>query len=288
MDGWGTLFGPPDAPSAETDPSRRWVLELLRRSETSLTPAELTHRVRRERKVDRRAARALIQSLVAENLLAYADRHGRTVVEISLRRPVALSERVVVAPPDISVAKKTGQVVVRLQGGPAFGDGAHPTTRLSVQAIDRLLAQMVASCDCQLERTLDIGCGSGILALTALTLGIRRAVALDIDPLARAETAANARRNEMTERLAVSGDTLETLSPPFHLIIANLRPPTLRKMLPEIKRLAAPEAGLVLSGFRSEEAGALFEAVESAGIVRVHHAHEAGWAAAAFRFGEKA
>jgi ribosomal protein L11 methylase PrmA len=58
-------------------------------------------------------------------------------------------------------------------------------------------------------------------------------------------------------------------------------------MLPEIKRLAAPEAGLVLSGFRSEEADSLFETVESAGITRVHTAHERGWAAGTFQLGEK-
>jgi ribosomal protein L11 methyltransferase len=195
-----------------------------------------------------------------------------------------LSDRVVIAPPGISVPGKPGGVVVRLRGGPAFGDGGHPTTRLSVGAIDRLFARRADASHPSLESALDIGCGSGILALTALALGVRRAVALDIDPLARAETAANGRLNGMADRLRVSGEGLESFSPPFHLIMANLRPPTLRKMLPEIKRLAAPDAGLILSGFRSEEAEDLFETVESAGITRVGHANEAGWAAGTFIF----
>ncbi|MFP4390763.1 MAG: 50S ribosomal protein L11 methyltransferase [Desulfococcaceae bacterium] len=277
-----SISRPAEVSRSETHSSRQWILDLLARSESSLTPAQLTDRIRRKTNLERREARALIRSLVAENLLTYADRHGRTVVEISLRRPVALSDRVVIAPPGISVPEKSGRVVVRLQGGPAFGDGGHPTTRLSVQAIDGFLARPANMSNPPLERALDIGCGSGILALTALALGVRRAVGLDIDPLARAETVANARLNEMANRLTVSGDALETLSPPFHLIIANLRPPTLRKMLPEIKRLAATEAGLVLSGFRSEEAEDLFRTVESAGIKLVHHSQERGWAAGAF------
>jgi ribosomal protein L11 methylase PrmA len=278
---------PADGVRSETVSHRQWILDLLARSETSLTPAALTDLIRREFQLERREARALVRSLVAENQLTYADRHGRTVVEISLQRPVELSDRVVIAPPGLSVPEEPGKVVVRIQGGPAFGDGGHPTTRLSVQAIDRLLARMAGSSVPVPERALDIGCGSGILALTALALGVRRAAALDIDPLARADTIANAKFNEMIGRLTVSGDGLKTLHPPFGLILANLRPPTLRRMLPQMQRLASPGAGMVLSGFRTEEAEDLFETVESVGITLVHRARERGWAAGMFQFGEK-
>lgn len=279
-------FSSPDSPFAETRPDVRAVLDLLRGTEASLTPSALTARIVRDWGLDRRAARALIRDLVAANLLAYADRHGRTVVEISRNRPVCLSARVVVAPPECTVPEHPGHVVVRIQGGPAFGDGGHPTTRLSVRAIDRLLEKITASGNPPLRMALDIGTGSGILALTALALGVHRAIALDIDPLARADASANARFNRMENRLTVSGEGVDTLDPPFDLILANLRPPTLRRMLPDLRRLAPPGAGLVLSGFRDEEAEDLFETVESAGIVRIRDAREGGWAAGTFRFAD--
>ena len=277
---------PPNVPVSENDPEARTVLDILGRSEAGLTPAALAARIVRERGLDRRAAKERIRRLICSGLLAYADRHGRTVIEISRQRPVVLSRRVIVAPPGFATPERPDGVVVRLRHGPAFGDGGHPTTRLSVRALDRLLAEMVDSGYPSLRTALDIGAGSGILALTALALGVRRAIALDIDALARAETVANARLNGMDARLVVSGDGLETLAPPVDLILANLRPPTLRRLLPDMRRLAAPGAGLVLSGFRDEEAEDLFETAESTGLVPIRDAREGRWAAGTFRFGD--
>lgn len=304
-------FDPPDdSPGhAETDPAHRRILDLLSEAETHLTPAELTARIARETGLSRREAKGTIRRLVAAGRLAYADRHGRTVVELSRLRAIAMSERVILAPPGISVPHRPGRVVVRLRPGPAFGDGGHPTSALSVRAIDRLLRPGRAgfpdsegtmgewedrgpgadagksATPYSVHRVLDVGTGSGILVLVALALGAREGVAVDIDPLAREETRANARLNGMEERLRVSGADIRTVSPPFDLILANLRPPTLRALLPELRRLARPGAGVALSGFRVAEAPPLFQTVEAAGFETTWEGRDRGWAAGTFRYG---
>jgi ribosomal protein L11 methyltransferase len=155
-------------------------------------------------------------------------------------RPVAIGERLLVAPP-WDVPQAPGREVLVIEPGMAFGTGRHATTRACLEAIEAALAvDPVAS-------ALDVGTGSGVLALALARLGVRRVVALDTDaavvPIARANLVRNA-----AGRVVVVAGPLAALRARFDLVVANLLADAI---VAEADALAAHvEAGgrLVLSG----------------------------------------
>ncbi len=126
--------------------------------------------------------------------------------------------------------------------GRAFGTGTHETTRLCLG----LLAEQARRAP--LGRVLDVGCGTGILAVAARQLGATRAVALDFDPEATASARRHARLNgvELDVLLADGGRALRAGT--FDLLLANLMAPLLLERRDELHALVAPGGGLILSG----------------------------------------
>lgn len=153
-------------------------------------------------------------------------------------RPLRFGRRLWVHPGDGTVDDPAA-VVVRLDPGLAFGTGTHPTTALALKWLDGL--------DLDGRRVLDFGCGSGILAIAALRLGARTAVACDIDPQALLATRDNARRNAVGERLAVVPDA----PPPrgdFDVVLANILADTLVREAATLAAHLRPGGRLLLSG----------------------------------------
>ncbi len=100
-------------------------------------------------------------------------------------------------------------------------------------------------------RTLvDVGCGSGVLALAGLKLGVDRAVAIDISPQAFVASRANAELNHVKDRLLLVRASPEAIAGRFDLVLANLPMPILRDKMAELVRLSGDAASLVLSGFQ--------------------------------------
>ncbi len=150
--------------------------------------------------------------------------------------------RVVVWPPWLPLGPLApGEVVVEVDPGSAFGHGAHPTTRLCLDALDRLIAGDDVD-------VLDVGCGSGVLAIAAVRLGARRAVGTDIEPAAVEATRANAERNGMADRVEarLAGD--EPPDQRYGIVVANIGDATLRELAPMLVAAVAPGGALVLSG----------------------------------------
>jgi len=112
----------------------------------------------------------------------------------------------------------------------------------------RLMLQDLKERCCQ--NLVDVGCGSGILALAGLKLGVELAVALDISHQALATSRANAELNNLKDRLLLVKGSAEALAGRFDLVLANLPVPTLTDHLAELVRLCGDEASLVLSGFQ--------------------------------------
>ena len=163
-------------------------------------------------------------------------------------RPIEVSPRLVVRPPFAAFAPAAGQHELLIEPRQAFGTGSHASTGLALAALDAVLAVRSA------EHVLDVGCGSGVLALAALRLGARRAVACDVDPLAAREAADNARRNELGERLAAFVGTLAALrASDFDLVLANLLRSELAPLLPDLIDRLRRGGALVLSGLLASE-----------------------------------
>ena len=116
-------------------------------------------------------------------------------------QPLRIGQRLLVRPRWIDVALAEGDIEIALDPGMAFGTGTHPTTQLCLEALETAVPPG--------GDALDLGCGSGILAIAAAKLGARHVLALDIDPLAVAATRDNARANGVAQRITVRQGSLE-------------------------------------------------------------------------------
>ena len=149
---------------------------------------------------------------------------------------------------------------------------SHPTTHLCLDLLKTALASRRS------ETVLDVGCGSGILALAALTLGAAQAVALDISGRAARKTRANAHRNGLLPRLAVIRGSTECLRGPFGLIVANLPWGVHLEKVEEFTRLAGPEGALIIAGFRDTQVEPLLTGYLSRGWSVLEHRSRDAWA----------
>ncbi len=178
--------------------------------------------------------------------------------------------------------RQPGDTVIAMDPGMAFGTGLHPTTRLCLAGIERwadagLLARGGAR-DGH-ARLLDVGCGSGILAIAAGLLGAGELVGVDTDPIAVEASLANARRNRLARRLRVRQGSLPAGSGVFDLVVANLIASVLVALAEDLAAELVPGGRLLASGIfidREAEVRAAFEAV---GLRVVDRAAEGDWVA---------
>ena len=164
--------------------------------------------------------------------------------------PMRFGRRLWVCPEDVA-RPAADAVVVRLDPGLAFGTGTHPTTALCLEWLDSL--------DLDGKSVIDYGAGSGILAIAALKLGAKSAVAYDIDPQAITASRANAERNGVADRLEVTirrGD----LDSPADIVVANILAGPLVKLETHILDLTITGGKLALSGILSEQVTEVVEA----------------------------
>lgn len=164
-------------------------------------------------------------------------------------RPMRFGHRLWVCPAGIRPADAGLQpVCIDLDPGLAFGTGTHPTTALCLEWLDgaRLHGKTV----------IDYGCGSGVLAIAAIKLGARRAVAVDIDPQAILATHDNATRNEVADRIHAT--TVAAFEPTAcDIVLANILAGPLETLAPQLAQLVVPGGSIVLSGLLAAQAAPL-------------------------------
>lgn len=173
-------------------------------------------------------------------------------------RPMRFGERLWVVPGGMALpedAEAAAAVVVELDPGLAFGSGTHPTTALCLEWLDRLARERRLSG----RLVLDYGAGSGILAVAALRLGARMAIAVDNDPQALIATRDNAARNGIEpERLLVMAPDDFAADPRAdggcEIVVANILAGALVALAPTLQRAAAPGAPIALSGVLAAQA----------------------------------
>ncbi len=151
--------------------------------------------------------------------------------------------------------------VVLIDPGQAFGTGQHASTLLCLQHLARLAGEGRLP-----GRLLDLGCGTGILALAGLRLGVERALALDLDPLALAAARHNAELNGLASRLEISSRPLEQMTEEFPLILANLTALDLVQLAPGLAARLELGGELVASGILEGQDARVRQALEGAGL----------------------
>lgn len=151
-----------------------------------------------------------------------------------------------------------GSTVITIDPGMAFGTGQHATTSLCLKAIERRLAaaqRLATPVD-----VLDVGAGSGILAIAALLLGAPSATLIDIDELALSACRDNVAAAELTSRATISA-TWPAADRTFHLVVANILAGTLIEMMPELLSRLGQSGTLLVSGILVEQADAVTASV---------------------------
>jgi len=167
--------------------------------------------------------------------------------------------RVVIVPSWIDEPVAQGEVAVRLDPGMAFGTGLHPTTRGCLTLLQGVRPLPAA--------VLDVGCGSGILALAALALGAGRAVGIDTDPLAVEAARTNAERNGVGPRVVVrQGSLPPTPAQRYPLVLANLVAAVLVALAPRLAAHLEPGGTLLAGGILEARADEVISALAAAGL----------------------
>jgi ribosomal protein L11 methyltransferase len=237
------------------DNLKEFIYSIFENHYIRLTPSDLERMVYRSHPdFSRKAVRSTIKAMVADGGLIYSNHFNTTHLELNYCRPVRFSPRIMLMPDGHGCTSSDAATqVIRMLQGVAFGIGDHPTTRLAIRAVDDIMSDMAARGLTRGIRALDIGTGSGVLAIAAAKLGAANVVALDIDPLALHEARNNILLNDLGRAIVVSDEPLENLADTsFDLIMANLRPPTLKQILPQVESLSSMNCHWIFSGFRQD------------------------------------
>jgi len=166
--------------------------------------------------------------------------------------------RVFVRPSWVAVSAPEGAVEVVLDPGMAFGTGSHPTTALCLAALSELLVEGAGA------SVLDVGTGSGLLAIAAHKLGAREVHANDVDPVAVEVARENAARNGV--EVLFSGEKLASLPGRFDLLVANILANTLVELAGEVASHLAPSGRAILSGILLPQEAVVRRAYLAAGL----------------------
>ena len=172
-------------------------------------------------------------------------------------RPLRVGRRLIVRAPWLEVEPTNpDDVIITVEPGMAFGTGNHATTRLCLAAVEEAV-------DAGATTVLDVGTGSGVLAVAAALLGAPRVEAIDNDPEALDAALANAKLNGVEDRIWVGSDWP---TGPFALVVANIITPTLLALRHRLTAAVRPRGTLVLSGVLETEVAAVTTAVTDAGL----------------------
>lgn len=193
-------------------------------------------------------------------------------------KPTPIGHRMVVVPSWEEYEAKDGEIIIDMEPGMAFGTGTHETTRLCAE----LLEENIKSGD----YLLDVGSGSGILAICASKLGAAKCAACDIDPVAVRTEVENAERNDCHNIDCYVSDLLSDVKlidgKLFDVVTANIVADIIIRMAPDIGKFIREGGYLIASGIIEEREAEVDAVVTKCGFEKVGAKHEKGWCAELF------
>ncbi|HEC34740.1 MAG TPA: 50S ribosomal protein L11 methyltransferase [Chloroflexi bacterium] len=187
-------------------------------------------------------------------------------------RVLHVGRRVVIRPSWLPYAPREHEVVVILDPGMAFGTGLHPTTQMCLMALEEHVHPGM--------RVLDLGTGSGILAIAGAKLGAGSVLALDSDLQAVAVARSNARRNGVADRVQVREGSLAQADGPFDLVMVNILAKVIVQMTEQgLEKRLAPQGLAVVAGLVADQEEEVTEALLRAGLAVVGRRQVEEWVA---------
>jgi ribosomal protein L11 methyltransferase len=183
-------------------------------------------------------------------------------------KPARIGRRLVIKPTWEEFAPLPGDLVMQIDPGMAFGTGTHPTTRLCLETLEDIADSRAEFSGLSLTAgaLLDVGTGSGVLAMAAVLLMPRRADAIDIDEDAAQVARDNIALNSLDERISVSTRPLAAMEGPYGIIIANIIAEELVRLADDLIRPLAAGGLLLLSGILDERLHLVTERFTAAGL----------------------
>ena len=226
---------------------------------------------------DEESAEALVAELEGTvDAFAHTARRKLDPVDWSVGWRDGLSPRrfgrLTVVPSWLPEASTPNDHTVVLDPETAFGSGEHGSTRAALTLLELLLQPG--------QRVLDLGSGSGILAIAAVKLGAARAIGVEIDPEANVVASRNAERNGVLGKVQfLDGDAevLAALAGPAEVILSNILRTANTALLPTIAEALAPNGVAIFSGMERDEAREFREALSAAGFRPVQETVDTGW-----------
>ena len=268
-----------DSPRQAAGNLQLQVLRFIAESPSKVTFGSIKRQFCKANPPNSKQLKQLVAGLVQTGQLCYTSHYGNSYIEVSYDQPRTVSEHVIIKPPLCSLKALPGQCVVSLGRGAAFGGGEHPTTRLAIQLIDALLHQPNWQARRHVCRAIDIGTGSGVLAIVAAKMGVGLVCGIDSDPCAVFEARENVRLNHVENRVKIFNEDMVGLTGSYDLVFANLRMPTLFGLWSALEKKIADDSILVFSGLKTEEAAAICDFYVKVGFFVYQKRAEKGWTA---------
>ena len=186
-------------------------------------------------------------------------------------KPQPIGERLFVRPIWVDEYDSGDRAVLNIEPGAAFGTGTHETTRLCLETLDKIIKDG--------DTVLDIGCGSGILAISAMLLGAKEGFGVDIDPLAVKIAAENGKMNNFTEPQLqfVCGDLADKVTKKYDVVVANIVADIIILFSTQVRAFMKPGAKFIASGIIDSRADEVVFALQNAGLNVKERIEENGW-----------
>ncbi|MHC9543935.1 MAG: 50S ribosomal protein L11 methyltransferase [Vulcanimicrobiota bacterium] len=211
----------------------------------------------------------------AVNVLLYDDGEEEewSVLDPSFSMPpFRVGERFVIAGVEENYGYSPQDLVILMAPGRAWGTGSHPTTMFCIRALERYLKRG--------QSAVDLGCGTGVLAIASARLGASRVLAVDMEMAALLHTSLNIEANSLEKSISlIQSDSLECLKSKSNIIVANLLGDILEKNASSLFSHLLPEGILICSGFEKESIQTILQCFETVGFSRLEEISDMKWAA---------
>ena len=196
--------------------------------------------------------------------------------------PIKVFEGLIIRPSWTSVKESKNDIHVIIDPGMAFGTGLHPTTRLALKGLKNSLEELKKE-KLLRKKLLDVGTGSGILAIAGIKMGFDEALGIDIDPVAVEVSKRNIRLNNAHEKIFVLKKEIKDIDEQYECVVANIDSPTLVGMKGDLSRVVKEGGFLVLSGIRWNESALVKSEFVTQRFEFYHVEYEQGWSLMIFR-----
>jgi ribosomal protein L11 methyltransferase len=186
--------------------------------------------------------------------------------------PVRVGHRLVIKPSWEEFASEPQDLIIELDPGMAFGTGTHATTTLCMEAIETYLKPGMS--------VVDVGTGSGVLAVAAAKLGASSVLAIDLDPVAVKAAQENVVMNDAQNLVRVlHGDLLQRVTEPADMVVANIIANVIIGMAADVPKIMKPQGLFIASGIIDERLAEVKEAIAHAGLHTLLVQQKNGWSA---------